>query len=344
MSSALWWSQKVPTSRDSISTLATSALETLWGPQRSLEVMGTQTPRELTRAELFERICVRAPFFALREVRRVGMGAVMAQIPVEQQPDGEASPINLAEAGRHLAVLGSCAASLVNKDGQHYYLARRSTMERLHDGPLPRVRGALVGSAQAVLKERRNTCANMVLATAEGQPLYSMSVDYNVLPATAFQHLFHDARQEMRREPRNVSPWLEPASLEARRQNPYRMAPPLVGVEREGECLRGSLGPVSLELCKGHFVMHPVLPVTMVVSGMVTLAGSLLRQLVDDPAARFLVSRCEQRTESLAHPGETLLFDAHRQAVRGRDHYFDCWASVAGRVVLMMELTLTTLP
>lgn len=344
MPSALWWSQKVPTSRDAISALATPALSTLWGAQRPFELPGTRLHQELTRAELFERICVRDPFFALREVRVLGAGSVVAQVPVEQAPDGEASPINVAEAGRHLAVLGSCAASLVNKPGQHYYLARRGTLERLHDGPLPRAAGPLQGTATAELKERRNACANMLLATAEGQPLYAMSVDYNVLPATAFHHLFQGVRQDMRREPRTESsPWFEPASFEFRRQNPYRSPPPLTGLEREGECLRATLGPVGTELCKGHFALHPVLPVTMVMSGLSMLAGTLLRQLVGSSSARYLVSRCEVRAESLAYPGETLLFDAHRQVVRGRDHYFDCWASVDRRVVGTMALTLTCL-
>ena len=344
MSSALWWSQKVPASREAISALATPALATLWGAQRPFELPETRPPQELTRAELFERICVRDPFFALREVKVLGLGSVMAQVPVEQEPTGEAAPINLAEAGRHLSILGSCAAALMSKGGQHYYLARRAGLERLYDGPLARSPGPLRGTARAELRERRNACANMVLSSAEGQPLYSMNVDYNVLPASAFQHLFQGARQDMRREPRpERAPWAEPAGVELRRQNPYRLLPPLSGLERDGECLRARLGPVGVELCKGHFVLHPVLPMATVMSGLASLAGTLLRQLVGNALARYLVSRCEVRAESLAYPGETLLFDAHRQVVRGRDHYFDCWASVGGRVVGMMELTLTSL-
>lgn len=339
MSRALWLSQDVPSAAESISALASSALTTLRGSSSPTQAPSAWMPRELDRQALFDRICVRDPYFALSEVRVLGPGAVVAQVPVEQVSEGEASPLNAAEAGRHLAILGSCAASLLTKEGQHYYLARRASVERLHEGPLPRATGLLRGSARAEFKERRTASARTLLTGAEGQPLFAMSVDYNVLSAAAFQRLFQGARQDMRREPRaERGPRGE--GYEALRQNPHGQLLPLHGLEREGDCLRGTLGPVSAELCKGHFAMYPVLPVAAVMSGLSSLAGMLLRQLVGNASARYLVTRGEVRAESLAYAGETVQFDAHRQVVRGRDHHFDCWASVSGRVVGTMELVL----
>ncbi len=344
MGNALGSSPAVLHSPASISALATSALATLWGDQVPFAIAGSRLQQELGREELFERICVRDPYFALRDVRVVGTGEVSALVPVEQDTDGEASPLNAAEVGRHMAILGSCAASLVNKEGQHFYLARRAWLERLHDEPMPRATGLLRGSARAEFKERRTATARTLLSSAEGQPLFGMTVDYNVLSAAAFQRLVPGARQAPRRAPRGPrAPREAGGDFAAQRQNPYRSALPLRDMEREGECLRATLGPVGPELCKGHFAMYPVLPVAVVMSGLSGLAGELLRQLVGNPAARYLVTRGEVRAESLAYAGETVLFDAHRQGVRGRDHFFDCWASVSGRVVGVMELTLTSL-
>lgn len=332
-------------SASSIAALATPALVTLWGDTGPFAMKESPLGEELSRQELYARICVRDPYFALSEVRRVGDGELTARVPVEQETGAEASPINAAEVGRHLAILGSCAASLVNtKDGQHYYLARRARLERLHEGPLPRATELLHGTARAEFREKRTATAYTRLTDARGLPLFSLEVDYNVLSAAAFLRLFQGARLEMRREPRaERGPRNTSADFAALRQNPHREPPPLHGYVRDGECLKATLGPVSAELCKGHFALHPVLPVAVVMSGLSGLAGTLLRELVGNPSARYLVTRGEVRADSLAYAGESVTFGAHRHGVEGGDHRFYCWAAVGERLVGVMELTLTCL-
>jgi len=345
MGHALRSSLAIPRS-SSITELATPALNMLWGDRLPFVSPRERPLRELDRQELYARICVRDPYFALQDVMEGGLGEVTARVPVEVNPDAEASPISAAEVGRHLAILGSCAVSRVNpNDGQHYYLARRARVERLHDGPLPRAPGLLWGQAKAEFKERRVASARTLLSSAEGQPLFSMNVDFNVLSAAAFHRLFQGARQELRREPRSAREPRDagPVDFAALRQNPHRNPPPLRDLVREGECLRATLGPVSAELCKGHFALHPVLPVAVVMSGLSGLAGTLLRQWLGNDSARYLVTAGDVRAESLAYAGETVRFDAQRLGGQGREHRFDCWASVGSRVVGTMELTLTTL-
>jgi hypothetical protein len=322
-----------------------SPLATPWGSQaQSGSVEPAVAPRVLESSELYARICVRDPYFALREVTQVGQGEVLARVPVEQEPGAEASPINAAEVGRHLAILGSCASSLVNsKEGQHYYLARHAKLERLHEGPLPRFSEPLWGAARAEFTNKRNAKAHTVLASPEGQPLFSLEVEYNVLSAPAFSRLFQGARQEMRREPRaeRGPRGGSPADFAAMRQNPYRNSLPLRDFTRDGECLQATLGPVRADQCKGHFALHPVLPVAVVMSGLSGLAGALLRQLLGNASARYLVTHGEVRADNLAYAGETVTFGAHRKDVRGNDHRFYCWAAVGERLVGVMELTLT---
>ncbi|WP_375767865.1 hypothetical protein NR798_40290 [Archangium gephyra] len=332
-------------STSAIAALATPALTTLWGDREAPVPEEQRLGEELSRQELFARICVRDPYYALSEVRVAGEGKLTARVPVEQETGGEASPINAAEVGRHLAILGSCAASLVNpKEGQHYYLARRARLERLHAGPLPRASELLLGTARAEFREKRTATAHTRLTDARGQGLFSLEVDYNVLSAAAFLRLFQGARLDMRREPRaERGPRNTSGDFAALRQNPHRQPPPLHGYVRDGECLKATLGPVSAELCKGHFALHPVLPVAVVMSGLSGLAGTLLRQLVGNPSARYLVTRGEVRADSLAYAGESVTFGSHLHGVEGRDYRFYCWASVGERLVGVMELTLTCL-
>jgi 3-hydroxymyristoyl/3-hydroxydecanoyl-(acyl carrier protein) dehydratase len=323
------------------------ALDTSWRSRVLSAGAEPTASRVLDPSGLYARICVRDPYFALREVTEVGEGEVLARVPVEQEPEAEASPINAAEVGRHLAILGSCASSLVNrKEGQHYYLARRARLERLHEGPLPRFSEPLWGAARAEFSDKRVANARTLLASPEGLPLFSLEVEYNVLSAAAFSRLFQGARQEMRREPRpERGPRGDgsPADFAAMRQNPYRKPLPLRDFVREGECLKATLGPVGADQCKGHFALHPVLPVAVVMSGLSGMAGALLRQLLGDEAVHYLVTRGEVRADNLAYAGETVTFGAHRKEVRGREHRFYCWAAVGERLVGVMDLTLTTL-
>jgi 3-hydroxymyristoyl/3-hydroxydecanoyl-(acyl carrier protein) dehydratase len=149
----------------------------------------------------------------------------------------------------------------------------------------------------------------------------------------------------MRREPRAERERCggTPADFAAMRRNPYLQPLPLRDYVRDGECLKATLGPVSAELCKGHFALYPVLPVAVVMSGLSGLAGTLLRQLPGNASARYLVTRGEVRADSLAYVGETVTFGSHLHGVEGRDHRFYCWAAVGERLVGVMELTLTCL-
>jgi 3-hydroxymyristoyl/3-hydroxydecanoyl-(acyl carrier protein) dehydratase len=134
-----------------------------------------------------------------------------------------------------------------------------------------------------------------------------------------------------------------PGDFAAMRQNPHRLPLALRDHVRDGECLKAQLGPVNADHCKGHFALHPVLPVAVVMSGLSGLAGTLLRQLLGNEQARYLVTRGEVRAESLAFAGETVTFGAHRHGVEGSDHRFYCWASVGERLIGVMDLTLTPL-
>jgi 3-hydroxymyristoyl/3-hydroxydecanoyl-(acyl carrier protein) dehydratase len=327
--------------RSSIRELATPALNVLWGDRLPFAPGQKRSPLELARQELFSRICVRDPYFALCEVMEGGPGEVTARVPVEQEPGAEASPMCGAEVVRHLSILGSCAASRVNPtSGQSYYLPRRVRLECLHPRPLAPLAEPLWAHAKAEFQDRRLARALTLLSSPEGQPLFSVDVDFNVLSAEAFQRLFQGARQELRREPRAERDARAPVDYAALRQNPHRQPPPLRDPVREGECLQAMLGPVGLELCKGHFAQYPVLPVAMVVSGLSRLAGTLLRHWVDDDSARYLVTLCDVRAESLAYAGETVRLDAHRLGGDEHEHHFDCWASVGNRVVGTVALTL----
>ncbi|NMO18221.1 hypothetical protein HPC49_18245 [Pyxidicoccus fallax] len=297
----------------------------------------------LTAQELYPRICVRDPYFALKDVTVMGQGEVVARIPVQQDPDAEAGPISLAESGRHLAILGSCASALVTpKDGQHFYLACGARGQWLRKEAMPRSTELLWGLAQAEFTGKRTATARTLLSLEDGTPLFRLEVDYNVLSAAAFTRLFGEARQEMRREPRRDDGIQRtPEEWAKLRTNPYSKPLALRDWRPDGESLNATLGPVTPEMCKGHFALHPVMPVAIVASGMTRVATTLLRRLEGAPWARCLAKDVRLSADSLAFAGQTVVFGAQRRSVDGNDHTFTCQASVGERVVASLDVTFT---
>lgn len=297
----------------------------------------------LSAQELYPRICVRDPYFALKDVTVLSRGEVMARVPVQLDPGAEAMPISLAECGRHLAILGSCASAMVApKDGQHFYLACGARGQWLQPNAQERAQDLLWALAQAEYTGKRTATARTLLSAADGTPLFKLEVDYNVLSAAAFTRLFGDARVEMRRAPRAPDTVQRtPEEWAKLRQNPYSKPLDLRDWQPDGECIRATLGPVTPDLCKGHFAMHPVLPVAIVASGMTRAATELGRRLTGSPEARFVAKDVRLSADSLAYAGQTVVFGAHRRAVDGANHTFYCWASVGERVVAQLDVTFT---
>ena len=327
------------------SLIASGASGSPWTPsQESLRPLTGLAPHTvLTAAELYPRICVRDPYFALKDVTVMGEGEVVARVPVQQDPDAEAGPISLAESGRHLAILGSCASALMaQKDGQHFYLACGARGQWLRKEPMARSTELLWGLAKAEFTGKRTATARTLLSLEDGTPLFRLEVDYNVLSAAAFTRLFGEARVDMRREPRrDDGVQRTPEEWAKLRQNPYSKQLALRDWRPDGESLNATLGPVTPEMCKGHFALHPVMPVAIVASGMTRVATTLLRRLEGAPWARCLAKDVRLSADSLAFAGQTVTFGAHRRSVDGDDHTFTCQASVGERVVASLDVTFT---
>jgi hypothetical protein len=309
-------------------------------PLRALEGLAPHTV--LSAQELYPRICVRDPYFALKDVTVMGEGEIVARIPVQQDPDAEAGPISLAESGRHLAILGSCASAMVApKDGQHFYLACGARGQWLRPEAMARSTELLWGLARAEFTGKRTATAQTLLSLEDGTPLFRLEVDYNVLSAAAFTRLFGEARVEMRREPRRDDVQRTPEEWAKFRQNPYSKPLALRDWRPDGESLNATLGPVTPDMCKGHFALHPVMPVAIVASGMTRVATTLLRRLEGAPWARCLAKDVRLSANSLAFAGQTVTFGAVRRSHDGADHTFSCQASVGERVVAELDVTYT---
>lgn len=252
---------------------------------------------------------VRAPYCALSDVRILEPGVATALVIPEQEVDLEVGPVAAAEAGRHLAILGSyaCASSGGAREGRHYYLAEEAQLEAtdlVEESGLSG-RAPLRVLARVTSNDKRRPRAACEIHTLSGARLYSLSVGYNVVPERVFQRLFAAHRVDMRRERRGENGAAAAAAVH--RRNPYRRRLPLTIEHVDGRTVRAALPCVNAEDCSGHFPLYPAIPVAVLMEVFSNAAGALLRQGAMAPSLRYRVRRAEIRASKLVFAGQGLV-------------------------------------
>lgn len=275
-------------------------------------------------------IDVRPPYFALDGVELAQPGSAYARVRPEHPLGHEDGPLAAAEAGRHLAILGTCACRSVSElAAPHYYLAKRARLvHHVDHGPV--YAPHFVASAQAVEPlQRRDARAHAVLRAAEsGALMYELDVTYKVLSQPAFERLFSAHRRDMRAQPRQEQTTeLDADQLLALRGNPYQRPLPLEITRRTPESVRARLRSVTADLCAGHFPLYPSLPVAMLMQGLSALCGEALRGRWGN-LARYRVIAADISAERLAFVGERLFFEAAFQQARGDKELYQAWAAL----------------
>lgn len=290
----------------------------------------TQAPADPQTHALLQRICVRPPYFALRDLRSPEPGTALAWIAPEQPLGAEAGPVAAAEVGRHLAILGSVALASLSPDGQQrYYLARAAHFERVC-GVLPARSQAFV--AEATTGSRwdgaRNAVARSVLRTPSGVTTHLLHVEYTVLDARVFERLFRARRQPT--PPSDRNPHAEPLLLAMQALD-----------ERHA---RATLR-FGAEQCSGHFDGCPAVPIARLMQGLISLAGRLYQHRQGDASAPYAVLRADVRAQKLAFAGEPLLLCAEHARDRGEETAVRCRATLAdGSTVGELDLWLAAAP
>jgi 3-hydroxymyristoyl/3-hydroxydecanoyl-(acyl carrier protein) dehydratase len=300
------------------------------------------TARVVPASDLYGLIGVRDPYFALREVAIAGDGTVEAEVPIEQKSEREASVITAAEAARHMGLLGSVAAAQKNASRQlHYYLAREATLER---GP------ALLTAAGKKLEARASADldfnaahAKVTLHDRAGALLYTLKADYTILDQKGFERIFSGVKRDMRKAARPpVNDQRPSGELRVMRANPYGAPLELRNMDQAGtgDVAEATFGPIDASSCTGHYPMHPVLPVGIVMSALSQLCGELLVRRAGEEV-KYSVRYAAATADSLAVVGETVRFEARYASGSAKTRLFQCKARAGEKIVGQMALTLT---
>ncbi len=257
----------------------------------------TLTPLETQVKDL---ICVTRPYYALKNLQQIGGDILQAEILVENIFSGESTLIFSAEAGRHLAILGSCALALQNPlNTKHYYLANQAYLERaedvtniLHTGEPQRSR--LVLQAKVVYLDLSNKIGKVEtkIMTQAGDLIFKLDVSYQVLKADLFQKLFRRNYKE---------------ELNANPVNPYTQIVDIQNLNYRQNILSGDLGIIQPEQCVGHFDHYPALPIAILCGTLAKLGSLHLKSLLNNDNIKYTTKKVPITANRLAFAGEHVL-------------------------------------
>lgn len=248
----------------------------------------------VTYEEIGPRICVTPPYYALGDLTSPAPGLAGATVPVQTPNGRQVTHINIAEAGRHLAILGLCAAASVNpRQQRHYYLAHRG-VGRMY--PPAASLTALRGTARARMSGRNRAFAETELHDADGNLVARLDLEYLVMSVPVFQRLMGPATA-----PDAAGP-----------ANPYGAPAPLTDVAADSRSATAKLA-VEATMCQGHFAGHPALPVSVAGYASFALFDHVL-EAAAGPGAQWQAGLYRLQADHLAAAGQTCTVDVEPSA------------------------------
>jgi len=264
-------------------------------------------PRVFSPLDLIE---VRAPYCALRDVRSSQPGDATASVHPELPMDMEAGPVCAAEAGRHMAILGSVACATHKRESgkRLYYLAERALLQAPDISEADGAASLLHVSARCVESRTRVAQAACELRQTDGTLLFGLGVTYKLVPEDVFQRLFAAYRVDMRGSPRRAHDTSH-AAYHPQRRSPYRQRIPLTLSSLDARHIRTELNQIPAEACAGHFPLYPALPVAVLMEAFANSTGMLLRSFRDNPELRFRVTSADITASRLVFAGQSLVIE-----------------------------------
>jgi len=273
--------------------------------------------RAISDDELFDRIEVCPPYYALRDLRQGPDGTMFARVRPSQVGGSELGPVTAAETGRHLAILGSSGAAFANPNpGRHFYLAFDGEIRRSRARVEPDHSGDLLVRARSHFVDPSTAVTLADIRTEDERTIYTVVVFFLVVAEADFRALFAEHAQE-------------DAPLQGR-PDPFEDTIGLNDVSVWDTRLHASLGEIDPYRCAGHFPGLPAMPIAFLMSNVADAAGRLLHHILGRETASYTVREGSVRAENLAFAGERVDVHVEYQRFASGTHWFHCAAIAEG--------------
>ncbi len=262
---------------------------------------GPSTVNTSLSSYLGKLVCVTKPYCALQKIRKIGEYELSAEIKVENTTSGEPTLISVAEAGRHLAILGSYVLAMRNPlNVKHYYLANKAIL--LNAGnhsnattPLDSKRPTrLIVKAKVISLDlgTKAGSASTEVSTSTGEVIFTLDVYYQILKADLFQKLFK----------KNYNPLHIHNGF-----NPYTQVAPFNNLVYTNDAVTADFGIVTPEQCVGHFDYYPALPIAILCSVLVKLGIIHFKKVLETEDIKYSIKQVSVSAVRLAFAGERVL-------------------------------------
>ena len=206
---------------------------------------------------LLARICVRPPYFALRNTQ-LEDGLFVAEARAELPQGLALGPMRPGDLSRHGAIAGLCALAMQQKDNpRRYYLATDATFTGyLSQAPY----GSLLRFEAEVIELGKRNARAFVTAYADQKRVATLEVEYSILSTLLFERLNAHRRQPT---PRAT---LEPLMVK--------------DIEWHGNTGVSQISALPVGICAGHFDNFPAAPVALLMDQLAQIA----ERFVDRPS------------------------------------------------------------
>ncbi|MFJ2992323.1 hypothetical protein [Pandoraea sp. NPDC087047] len=269
--------------------------------------------------EICRRITVQPPYFAFKRLRENTLGEIYGEFIVEQPLGSETGPVTAAEIGRHLAILGSCAAAQIDHH-LTYYLATHASYIRLRE-PLIKTHGELLqANARVVRFNHRSLEVDSYVS--DGAPFARLTVRYQCLRESLFNRMFEGFRHHPIAVP-EASPYVRPVPLSFDTPSATR----LVAHSRQ----------LSVNEFAGHFPNYPAWPVAILASCSLRVVGRLIEHRLGRSAS-YDVLTAELVAHKLIGAATAVSFVATYVSESPIDHRFNVNCDVIADGVVVAEV------
>jgi hypothetical protein len=278
----------VALNNDAIPTLAKKIDHPLTAQRGDLEKISYDTIQDL--------IDVSRPYYNLKDETIItdsitgAFSGFSATMTPEMPLSYESGTMTAAEAGRHTAIAGSVAASLLNREagtkGKHYYLALDANLRQepvdshirnsFDEVAPPTKKGDARVFAYATTVNKRDATAEVYLFT-DDDTMWHITVTYKIIPFKVFDRFF----------PLSVDPSLTGSWDPISTPNPYKKGitthiTPQPSAHWNDSAVyqcKSHLPTAIPSMCAGHFDTNPCFPVAFMCSHLFNIGAESVAEL-----------------------------------------------------------------
>ncbi len=207
------------------------------------------------------KICVSPPYFAFKKIYRYE-NILIAPVVPEQPLEDEIGKIAITEAGRHLAILGSCLFAMDEQE-KFYYLACKAVMKSFPAPNFCDKNNKIFLLVRNVSNLKDKFAVYGVILDGD-QVIYDLYVEYKKMSPKVFKRLFNNFKLDYKTQI----------------DSPYkRFFAKFENLKIDQNSLSATIPSIGSENCSGHFEEYPMMPVAISAYIISKAAGLLYKKI-----------------------------------------------------------------